>query len=273
MDVKQFATACASASSTVFVVIDDRQTREALAVLIQASGWRAETFPSAREFLARATTASPTCVLLDVFLPDLNGLEVQKRLAVERPEIAVVFVTECGDVATSVQAMKSGASDFLTKPVDGDALVMAIQQALDHSRRKLERMEETRAISERYASLTPRERQVMALVASGLLNKQVGGELGITEITVKAHRGQVMRKMRADSLVALVRMSGSLCLRSNLADTGAFRDLAADRVQQAYGGVASRFSESVCPRRATHAHVPPKPARYSPLTSPIPIEL
>jgi FixJ family two-component response regulator len=180
--------------------------RESVKSLLQESGWRAEAFASAQAFLARPRALVPSCLVLDVFLPDCNGLDLQKRVAVDRPEMPVIFITECGDVSTSVQAMKGGASEFLTKPFRKDVLVNAIRQALDHSRRALEHDAHMKALHESYSSLTPREREVMVLVASGLLNKQVGGELGISEITVKAHRGQVMRKMKADSLAALVNM-------------------------------------------------------------------
>jgi FixJ family two-component response regulator len=194
----------------VFVVDDDVSVRESLELLIQASGWRAETFGSAREFLARPRSTVPSCLLLDVALPDLNGLDLQKRVVAERSDLPIIFITGCGDVFMSVQAMKAGAVEFLTKPFDDEILLSAIEQALERSRRALERDAKVRALRESYASLTPREREVMALVASGLLNKQVGGELGISEITVKAHRGQVMRKMKADSLPALVNMVARL---------------------------------------------------------------
>ena len=205
-----------SASPLVFVVNADISVCRSLERVIQASGWQPETFASAQEFFSRPRTLAPSCLILDVALPDLNGLEVQKRIAIDRPEISVVFFTECGDVATSVQAMKAGASEFLTKPVGNDVLVSAIAQALEHSRRKVERITTIESLRENYASLTPREREVMRLVASGLLNKQVGGELGISEITVKTHRGQVMRKMRADSLPTLVKMAGSLGVGSRI---------------------------------------------------------
>jgi len=198
----------------VFVVDDDVTVRDWLKLLVQASGWQCETFACGQEFLARPRTLVPSCLVLDVDLPDLNGLDVQKRVAAQRPESPVVFITGYGDVPTSVQAMKGGAIEFLTKPLDDDVLLNAIEKALEHSRRIVEQVAKVEALRQSYASLTRREREVMMLVASGLLNKQVGGELGISEITVKAHRGQVMRKMRAASLPALVNMAGRLGLET-----------------------------------------------------------
>lgn len=198
----------------VFVIDAEDSVRETLERLIQASGWHAETFASARAFLARSRMRVQSCLILDVALPDINGLDVQKRVAADRPEMPVVFVTGNSDVPTSVRAMKAGACEFLTKPVNADVLVTVIEQALEQSRRTLEQIAKMEALRKSYASLTPREREVMMLVASGLLNKQVGGELGISEITVKAHRGQVMRKMRAASLPALVNMAGRLGLET-----------------------------------------------------------
>jgi FixJ family two-component response regulator len=194
----------------VFVVDDDISVRESLELLIESEGWQAETFVSAQEFLARPRNLVPSCLVLDVSLPDLNGLDLQKRVAVERPDMPIIFITGCGDVPMSVQAMKAGAIEFLTKPFGDEVLLSAIRHALERSRRAVEHGEKMKALRQSYASLTPREREVMALVVSGLLNKQVGGELGISEITVKAHRGQVMRKMRADSLPALVNMVARL---------------------------------------------------------------
>jgi FixJ family two-component response regulator len=196
----------------VFVVDDDRSVRESVGLLVQASGRRPETFASAREFLDRPRASGPSCLVLDVALPDFNGLDLQKRVAVDRSDMPVIFITGHGDVLTSVQAMKAGAVDFLTKPFGDDVLLGAIGHALERSRRTLEQDASMKPLRERYASLTPREREVMLLVVSGLLNKQVGGELGISEITVKAHRGQVMRKMKADSLPALVNMVARLGL-------------------------------------------------------------
>jgi len=191
---------------TVFVVDDDIAMRESLKALIAASGWQAETFASAKAFLARPRPLVPSCLVLDVFLPDFSGLDLQKRVAADRPDIPVIFITGCGDVSLSVQAMKAGAVEFLTKPFRSDVLMDAVRKALVRSRRALQHDAYRKALRESYASLTAREREVMMLVVSGLLNKQVGGELGISEITVKAHRGQVMRKMKADSLPALVNM-------------------------------------------------------------------
>jgi FixJ family two-component response regulator len=200
----------AAAAPVVCIVDDDPAARDALAALIPARGWRAATFASAREFLASPRAAGPSCLVLDVALPDLNGLEVQRRVALERPEVPVVFITRCADVRVTVQAMKAGAVEFLTKPIRQGAFVEAVEHALARSHRALEQQSRTTAVLEGYESLTPREREVMVLVVSGLLNKQVGGELGISEITVKAHRGQVMRKMKADSLPALVHMVDTL---------------------------------------------------------------
>lgn len=204
----------------VFVVDDDISVRESLELLIHASGWEPETFACAQEFLARPRCAVPSCLVLDVALPDLNGLDLQQRLAADRPDTPVIFITGHGDVPTSVRAMKAGAVEFLVKPFSAEVLVTAIEQALERSRRALEHEARMRTLRASHASLTPREREVMVLVVSGLLNKQAAGELGISEITVKAHRGQVMRKMRADSLPALVNMAGRLGLPTAL--TGAF---------------------------------------------------
>jgi FixJ family two-component response regulator len=199
----------------VFVVYDDESVRASLESLIEAAGWQAETFASAQEFLCRPRAFVPSCLILDIALPDLSGLDLQKQMAVERPDMPIIFFTACGDVYTSVQAMKAGAMEFLTKPYGDDSvLVNAVTHAIERSRQVLAHEAKLRALRESYASLTPREREVMGLVASGLLNKQVGGELGISEITVKAHRGQVMRKMKANSLPALVHMVSWLGLET-----------------------------------------------------------
>lgn len=200
----------ATALPIVFVVDDDISVRESLELLIRSEGWRVETFGSAGEFLDRPRALVPSCLVLDVSLPGLNGLELQKRIVVERSDMPIIFITGHGDVPMTVQAMKAGAVEFLTKPFRDDALLSSIRQALERSRIALSTEIEMRILRERYASLTRREQQVMALVVSGLLNKQVGGELGISEITVKAHRGKVMQKMKADSLPALVKMATQL---------------------------------------------------------------
>jgi FixJ family two-component response regulator len=197
----------------VFVVDDDLSVRESLELLIKSAGWQPETFVSAQEFLSRSHPAGPCCLVLDVTLPGLSGLELQKQLT-ERTDMPIIFITGHGDVPMTVQAMKAGAVEFLTKPFKDDVLLDAIRGAIDHSRAALRRDSEMRLLRKRYESLTSREREVMVLVVSGLLNKQVGGELGISEITVKAHRGQVMRKMKADSLPDLVTMAARLGLRS-----------------------------------------------------------
>ena len=196
----------------VFVVDDDLSVRESLELLIKSAGWRPETFVSAQEFLSRPHPPVPCCLILDVTLPGVSGLELQKQLA-ERTDMPIIFITGHGDIPMSVQAMKAGAVEFLTKPFENDLLLDAIRSAIDHSRAALRLDSEMRLIRNRYESLTPREREVMALVVSGLLNKQVGGQLGISEITVKAHRGQVMRKMKAGSLPDLVTMAARLGLR------------------------------------------------------------
>ena len=200
------------AAPIVFVVDDDMSVRESLELLIQTAGWQAETFASAREFLARPRPLVPSCLVLDVSLPDLNGLDLQKRIGADRSDMPIIFITGHGDIPMSVRAMKAGAVEFLTKPFGDEALLSAIGHAIERSRAALGDQAEMRAVQDGYASLSRREREVMALVASGLLNKQVGGELGISEITVKAHRGRVMRKMKAKSLADLVKMAGRLRL-------------------------------------------------------------
>jgi FixJ family two-component response regulator len=200
----------ALSTSIVFVVDDDISVRESLELFIRNEGWEPKTFASAQEFLDHPRATVPSCLILDISLPGLNGLELQKRIARERTDMPIIFITGHGDVPKTVQAMKAGAVEFLTKPFSDDALLSAIRQALERSRLVLSREADMKALRDRYVSLTPRERQVMALVVSGLLNKQVGGELGISEITVKAHRGKVMEKMKADSLADLVKMASRL---------------------------------------------------------------
>lgn len=195
------------ATAIIFVVDDDISVRESLDELFHCEGWQSETFASAQEFLDRPRAPVPSCLILDVSLPGLNGLDLQHRIAVERTDMPIIFITGHGDVPMTVRAMKAGAVEFFTKPFSTDVLVSAVRHALERSRLVLGHEMEMQALRDRYASLTPRERQVMSLVVNGLLNKQVGGELSISEITVKAHRGKVMRKMKAESLPDLVKMS------------------------------------------------------------------
>jgi FixJ family two-component response regulator len=198
------------ATPIVFVVDDDASVRKSLEFLIDSAGWQPETFASAQEFLSRPRVLAPSCLVLDVTLPDINGLELQKLVAVDRIDMPIIFISGYGDVPMTVQAMKAGAVEFLTKPFSDDVLLTAIQHALERSSTALANEAQTRTLRDCHESLSPREREVMALVVSGLLNKQVGGELGISEITVKAHRGQVMRKMKAGSLADLVNMASTL---------------------------------------------------------------
>ena len=194
----------------VFVVDDDISVRESLELLIQNEGWQPETFGSAREFLSHQPVPVPSCLVLDLTLRDLDGLELQSRVAADRPYIPIIFITGHGDVPVTVQAMKAGAIEFLTKPFSDIVLLSAIQQAFAQSETALQFHADLKVLRERYAKLSGRERQVMTLVTRGLLNKQVGFELGISEITVKAHRGQVMRKMKAGSFAELINMAGKL---------------------------------------------------------------
>lgn len=194
----------------VFVVDDDVSVRESLELLIGSAGWQPKTFESAQEFLSCPRALVPNCLILDVNLPDLSGLDLQRFVSVERTDMPIIFVTGYGDVPMTVKAMKAGAVEFLTKPFSDEVLMTAIEQALERSRNVLVLDSEIHGLRDRHASLSRREREVMTLVVTGLLNKQVGFELGISEITVKAHRGQVMRKMKARSLPDLVNMAARL---------------------------------------------------------------
>ena len=198
-----------TATPVVFVVDDDVSVRDSLELMILAAGWHPEIFPSAEDFLAHPRFDGPSCLVLDVSLPDLNGLDLQKRID-DRADMPIIFITGYGDVPTSVRAMKAGAAEFLTKPFNDDVLRNAIEQAIGRSRLELTQEAALRALRNCQASLTPREREIMALVVSGRLNKQIAAELKISEITVKAHRGRVMRKMHVDSLADLVRVAAAL---------------------------------------------------------------
>ena len=195
------------AKPIVFVVDDDVSVRESLELLIDFAGWKPETFASAEEFLARPRSLTPSCLVLDVSLPELNGLELQRLIASDRIDMPIIFITGHGDVPMTVQAMKAGAAEFLTKPFDDEALLTAIRQAIARSTATLNDQAELQLLRECYASLTPREQEVMRLVVSGMLNKQIGLKLGISEITVKAHRGKVMLKMKAGSVADLVKVA------------------------------------------------------------------
>lgn len=211
--VKALSVAAGS-TSIVFVVDDDVSVRESLELLIADAGWRVELFASAGEFLARPRPSGASCLILDVNLPDLSGLEVQRRIATNHSATPIIFITGYGDIPMTVQAMKAGAVEFLTKPYTSEVLLSAVRGALERSRAFLEEQAALEAIRVRHGSLTPREKEVMALVVRGQLNKQTGGQLGISEITVKAHRGRVMRKMRARSLAELVKIAARLGLET-----------------------------------------------------------
>ena len=198
----------------VYVLDEDTSLRKSMELVIRREGWRPQTFVSAEEFLAQPRASVPNCLVLGVSLPEFNGLELQKRFAIERPDMSIIFIGDNVDVPTTVQAMKAGAVELFTKPFREDALLSSIREGLERSRITRGHEAEMQPLRDCYVSLSRREREVMTLVVSGLLNKQVGGELGISEITVKAHRGQVMQKMKANSLADLVKMAGRLGLAS-----------------------------------------------------------
>ena len=200
----------AQATPTVFVVDDDVSVRESLELLLRFAGWQTETFSTAQAFLDRPIDMLPSCLLLDINLPGLNGLDLQKRVAADRTHVPIIFITGFGDVPMTVRAMKAGAVEFLTKPFDDEVLLHAIRNAIECSRDALVQEESLSSLRAAYASLTPREQQVLKLVVAGRLNKQIGGDLGISEITVKAHRGKVMRKMKVRTLADLVKMTERL---------------------------------------------------------------
>ena len=203
-------TATSDVAPTVYVVDDDVSVREALEGLIREAGWQPSTFSTARDFLSHQHTSGPTCLILDVSLAELDGFDLQQQIAVDRAAMPIILITACGDIPMSVRAIKAGAVEFMTKPFGDEGLLDAIRDALERSGNALDTAANVQILKDRYASLSGREREVMALVVTGLMNKQVGGKLGISEITVKAHRGRMMQKMKAGSLADLVNMAAKL---------------------------------------------------------------
>jgi FixJ family two-component response regulator len=210
LDNDHGSSGLSQAIPTVFVVDDDISVRESLELLIRRAGWQPQIFASAEQFLSHPRVFAPSCLILDFSLPDLNGLDLQKRIAADRVDMPIIFISCYGDVSMAVQAMKAGAVEFLNKPFADDLLLDAIGYAIERSHTALGREAQLRSLRDSYATLSPREREVMALVVCGRLNKQIGGELDISEVTVKAHRGSAMRKMRAESVVDLANMARRL---------------------------------------------------------------
>ena len=219
MTISVPAPSCRTVSVPVVCIVDDDiSVREALGSMVAAAKWKPETFASAQEFLIRPPTSAPSCLVLDVGLPDLNGLELQERVSIARAEMPIIFITGCGDVPTSVRAMKAGAVEFLMKPFQPLTLKEAIERALQRSCEVLREQETLRVLRDRLDSLSQREREVMMLVVRGHLNKQIAGSLGISEITVKTHRGRAMRKMFAKSLPELVNIANRLGFETSRID-------------------------------------------------------
>lgn len=214
---RQMAANVSHALPVVYVVDDDVSVRESLELLIRSAGWQPQVFGAAHSFLAHPRVCGPSCLLLDVSLPDLHGLDLQRQIVADRADMPIIFITGYPDVPVTVRAMKAGAIEFFTKPFDGEALLDAIRDGIERSRATIDAESENRVLQARYAALTPREREVMTLVVCGLLNKQVAAELGISEITVKGHRGRLMEKMEAGSLPELVIMASKVCPQAQAA--------------------------------------------------------
>ncbi|MEM5403988.1 response regulator transcription factor [Paraburkholderia unamae] len=214
---RQRSASVSQALPVVFVVDDDVSVRESLELLISSAGWQPQVFGAARQFLSHPRVCGPSCLLLDVSLPDLHGLDLQRQIVADRADMPIIFITGYPDVPVTVRAMKAGAIEFFTKPFNGEALLDAIRDGIERSRATLDAQSENRALQARYGALTPRERDVMTLVVRGLLNKQVAAELGISEITVKGHRGRLMEKMAAGSLPELVIMASKVCPQTQAA--------------------------------------------------------